>query len=184
MVVDKNTAISDIEVRNKPSCWRIRWGVTTHSNVSVPGHSQELHSPGWHWHHPDQSECGRDGEPSSDHHQILHLRIMSNNNLSKVSCKCSPLGQSQLIFFLWRFSIFKSAGASCSWCPFCPIACHTWDPKQGQVSLVNECYMCSWLTVYLNQSSLEFFSFSSPYDANKDSILRRAKGMFSAEDMK
>ena len=65
MVVDKNTAISDIEVRNKPCCWRIRWGVTTHSNVSVSGHSQELHSPGWHWHHPDQSECGRDGEPSS-----------------------------------------------------------------------------------------------------------------------
>jgi V-type H+-transporting ATPase subunit F len=31
---------------------------------------------------------------------------------------------------------------------------------------------------------LEIPSKDSPYDANKDSILRRAKGMFSAEDMK
>jgi V-type H+-transporting ATPase subunit F len=31
---------------------------------------------------------------------------------------------------------------------------------------------------------LEIPSKDHPYDANKDSIMRRAKGMFSAEDMK
>ena len=31
---------------------------------------------------------------------------------------------------------------------------------------------------------LEIPSKDHPYDASKDSILRRAKGMFSAEDMK
>ena len=45
-----------------------------------------------------------------------------------------------------------------------------------------KCQQVPVLSLWRNLVMLH--SFSSPYDANKDSILRRAKGMFSAEDMK